>query len=254
MTAQPSRKITDQQVKILWGIGAMCAFPGCGQWLVQEASADDPAAVVGQMAHVVAHSDEGPRADPSYPTERRNLADNLILMCPTHHVLADAQDSTYTVDELRGWKEAQERLVRDTLGAKLRAVGFEELARATRSLLATPAEPLADIAPPLKPREKIALNGLSAATEGTLNIGYLRYKDVEEFVARSETIEPRYGDALAAGFRNEYRVLAEAGLTGDALFFALADWSAPGHTDLDEKAAGVAVLTYLFHVCEVFEK
>jgi hypothetical protein len=42
-------------------------------------------------------------------------------------------------------------------------------------------------------------------------------------------------------------------LSGDALFFALADWSAHGQTDLDGKAAGVAVLTYLFHVCEVFE-
>jgi hypothetical protein len=172
LNAQPSRKITDQQLKILWGIGAVCAFRGCGQWLVQEASANDPAAVVGQMAHIVAHSDQGPRADPSYPPERRNLAENLILLCPTHHVLVDAQDSTYTVEELRGWKAAEERLVRETLGAKIRAVGFEELARATRSLLAAPAEALTDIEPPLKPREKLALNGLTAATEGTLNIGY----------------------------------------------------------------------------------
>jgi hypothetical protein len=112
LNAQPSRKITDQQLKILWGIGAVCAFRGCGQWLVQEASANDPAAVVGQMAHIVAHSDQGPRADPSYPPERRNLAENLILLCPTHHVLVDAQDSTYTVEELRGWKAAEERLVR----------------------------------------------------------------------------------------------------------------------------------------------
>jgi hypothetical protein len=82
----------------------------------------------------------------------------------------------------------------------------------------------------------------------------LRYNDVEAFIARTETIEPRYGDALAAGFRSEYRILADSGLTGDALFFALAHWSAQGHSALEEKAAGVTVLTYLFHVCEVFEK
>jgi len=80
LNAQPSRKITDQQLKILWGIGAVCAFPGCGQWLVQAASANDRAAVVGQLAHIVAHSDQGPRADPSYRPERRNLAENLILL------------------------------------------------------------------------------------------------------------------------------------------------------------------------------
>lgn len=232
----------------------MCAFPGCGQWLVEEASAADRPAVIGQMAHIVAHSDRGPRANTSYPSTRRNLAENLILLCPTHHVLVDAQDSTYTVDELRRWKESQKRLVREALGAKIRGVGFEELGRATRSLLASPSEPLTDLSPPLKPREKLALNGLTAATEGALNIGYLRYKDVEAFVARTETIEPRYGDALAAGFRAEYRRLADSGLTGDALFFALADWSGQSHPGLTEKAAGVAVLTYLFHVCEVFKK
>jgi hypothetical protein len=118
------------------------------------------------------------------------------------------------VEELREWKSAQERLVRETLGAKIRAVGFEELARATRSLLGTPAEPLTDISPPLKPREKMALNGLTAATESTLNIGYLRYKDVEAFVARTETLESRYGDALAAGFRREYRGLCRIRIVG----------------------------------------
>lgn len=205
------------------------------------------------MAHIVAHSDKGPRADPSFPPEKRNLAENLILLCPTHHVLVDAQDSTYTIDELRRWKQEQERFVRDALGAKIRAVGFAELDLATRNLLATPAEPLDKITPPLKPREKMALNGLSFATENTLNVGYLRYQDVDEFIGRTETIEPGYGDKLAAGFRTEYRRLANSGLTGDALFLALAEWSGQGRTDLESKAAGVAVLTYLFHVCDVFE-
>ena len=253
MTRKASRSISEQQTKILWGIGAICAFPGCGQWLVEGASALDPAAVIGQMAHIVAHSNEGPRADPSFPPEKRNLAENLILLCPTHHALVDAQDSTYTVEELRRWKEEQERFVRDALAAKIRAVGFEQLERAARNLLATPAAPLDAISMPLKPREKMAVNGLSSGTESTLNVGYLRYRDVEEFIGRTETIEPGYGNKLAAGFRAEYRALMDRGLTGDALFFSLAEWSAQGRADLDGKAAGVAVLTYLFHVCDVFE-
>jgi hypothetical protein len=206
------------------------------------------------MAHIVGHSDDrGPRADPSRPPEQRNLAENLILLCPTHHVLVDAQDSTYTVAELRRWKAEQERFVRDALGAKVRAVGFAELELAMRNLLATPSEPLDQILPPLEPREKMALNGMSSATASTLNVGYLRYSDVDTFVGRTETIEPGYGDKLAGGFRAEYRELVERGLTGDALFISLADWSAQGRTDLGGKAAGVAVLTYLFHICDVFK-
>ena len=36
-------------------------------------------------------------------------------------------------------------------------------------------------------------------------------------------------------------------------FSSLAEWSAGGNVSFHRKAAGVAVLTYLFHVCEVFE-
>jgi hypothetical protein len=251
--SKPSRKVSEPQLKILWGIGAICAFPGCGQWLVEQASASDPAAVIGEMAHIVAHSDEGPRADPSFPAEKRNLAENLILLCPTHHTLADAQDSTYTVAQLRSWKEDQERAVRDLLAAKVKDVGFEELDRVTRGLLAVPPAPLNHISLPLKPREKMALNGLTAATESLLNVGYLRYLDVEEFAARTEAIEQGFGAKLAAGFKQQYRLLIHRGVSGDALFFALADWGATSHRDLSGKAATVAVLTYLFHVCDVFE-
>lgn len=250
---QPSRKISEQQIKILWGVAAICAFPGCEQWLVQDASAADPQAVIGEMAHIVAHSDDGPRGDPAYSPEKRNLAENLILLCPTHHAVVDAQDSTYTIEDLRRWKEEQTRFVRDALGAEIRAVGFEELERATRNLLAVPAEPIEEISPPLKPREKMALNGLTGSIEATLNVGYLRYKDVESFAALTETVESGYGDKLTAGFREEYRRLAEQDFAGDALFFALSEWSAQGRSDLEGKAAGVAVLTYLFHVCDVFE-
>lgn len=253
MTAKPTRKITEQQTKILWGVGAICAFPGCDQWLVEEPSPTDPAAVIGQMAHIIAHSDDGPRAKPFLEAEKRNLASNLVLLCPTHHVLVDAQDSTYTAADLAGWKADQDRFVRDALGDRIRSVGFAELERATRNLLATPSQPLGDISPPLTPREKLALNGLTSATETTLNVGYLRYRDVEMFIGRTETIEPGYGGKLAAGFRAEYRLLTERGLSGDALFFALAEWSAQGQPNLDGKAAGVAVLTYLFHICDVFE-
>jgi hypothetical protein len=47
VTHKPSRKMSEQQTKILWGIGAVCAFPKCGQWLVEMPSTADPAGVSG---------------------------------------------------------------------------------------------------------------------------------------------------------------------------------------------------------------
>jgi hypothetical protein len=246
-----SRSITEQQIKILWGVGTICAFPGCTQWLVQEATVADPAAVIGEMAHILGVN--GPRHDPDLPDEELNLATNLILLCPTHHKLVDAQDSTYTAQELREWKREQEMYVRQKLSDEVKAVDFQELDRVSRSLLASPAPSIADISPPLRPQEKLARNDLTAAVGDMLNIGYLRFEDVKEFVSRTETIEPGYGERLAAGFREQYRERRADGLTGDALFYALADWSAQGVEDMPAKAARIAVLVYLFTTCDVFE-
>lgn len=244
---------TQQQLKVLWGIGAICARPGCGQRLIVDGTAHDGPAVIGKMAHIRAFSPEGPRHDPSLTQSEIDSADNIILLCPTDHEIVDAQDSTYTVAELRDWKGKQEAFVLDAVDARVRSVGFEELKVVTEALLAVPGALPNHLALPLRPAEKMERNGLTAKVSDTLTAGYLRFDDVQAFVSRTEALQPGYGDALAEGFRERYRELIGQGLTGDAVFFALVDWSAAGNTTFDRTAAGVAVLTYLFHVCEVFE-
>jgi len=246
-----SRSITEQQIKILWGIGRICAFPGCGEQLVHERTDADLEAVVGEMAHIIGVN--GPRHDPTLSDQELNLATNLVLLCPTHHKLVDAQESTYTVEELRQWKSEQERSIRQRFDSEVKSVDFQELERVTRSLLASPGPSIADISPPLRPHEKLARNELTAEVGDMLNIGYLRFDDVKEFVSRTETIEPGFGERLAAGFREQYRKMREDALTGDAVFYALADWSAQGDESTRSKAAGVAVLVYLFTTCDIFE-
>jgi hypothetical protein len=252
-TRRPRPKPTPQQIKVLWGVGAICARPGCGKRLVQEATAHDPAAVIGKMAHIKAFSPEGPRHDPTLSAAEVDSADNLILLCPNDHDIVDAQDSTYTVQKLHDWKRKQEAFILDAIGARVRAVGFQELEAVTQGLLAVPGKPLDSLALPLRPEEKMPLNGLTAKVSDILNAGYLRFEDVQGFVSRTETVQPGYADALTEGFRRRYRELVGQGLTGDAVFFELAEWSAAGNVSFDRKAAGVAVLTYLFHICEVFE-
>ena len=69
----------------------------------------DEKKVIGQIAHIVASSVSGPRGDPDFPAERIDDESNLILLCPSHHVLVDAQPATYTVAVLRGWKREHQR-------------------------------------------------------------------------------------------------------------------------------------------------
>src|SRR5579885_2488857 len=81
--------------------GNVCAFPGCTQSLAIEATESDAQAVVGEMAHIVADSRQGPRGREALAPEDRNLAANLVLLCRNHHRTVDAQPTTYSVPVLR---------------------------------------------------------------------------------------------------------------------------------------------------------
>ena len=100
----PSRP-SERTLKILFAQSRNhCAAPGCEQPVVAQATSFDDAAPVAQIAHIVARSDKGPRGDPKFSSAQLHDESNLILLCGHHHALVDAQDSTFTVDELRRWK------------------------------------------------------------------------------------------------------------------------------------------------------
>lgn len=85
--------ITDVTRKLLWGNAHnVCAATGCRQALTQTAPAGSghPHVILGQEAHIRGKSKGGPRFDPDY--QDVDGYDNLILLCPTHHVEIDAND------------------------------------------------------------------------------------------------------------------------------------------------------------------
>lgn len=93
--------ISGQTRKRLWGRAHNeCAFPGCLTELAAAAgSGGTGASVVGEEAHIRAQSAGGPRFDPNY--EGVDGYDNLVLLCPTHHTMIDADGGVaYSVDSL----------------------------------------------------------------------------------------------------------------------------------------------------------
>ena len=108
--------ITLKTHKMLWGrSGNMCAFPDCKRILVaDETSTDDPS-IIGEEAHIVARKSDGPRGKHPLTHDRRDLYDNLILMCGIHHKIIDDQDLEYTVEKLKDFKIQHEKWVKDNL-------------------------------------------------------------------------------------------------------------------------------------------
>jgi len=120
--------ITDKTRKILWGrAGNRCAI--CKRELVVDATATDDEAVIAEECHIVSSRPNGPRYDSSYPQEKLNAYDNLILLCRVHHKMIDDQYENYTVNILRQMKVTHELWVKRKLAdiskpkpAKLRRV------------------------------------------------------------------------------------------------------------------------------------
>ncbi|EFE83316.1 HNH endonuclease [Streptomyces albidoflavus] len=73
---------------------------------------------IAERAHIIAHSDEGPRADPSYTDSERAAPENIALLCPTCHTMVDKAPDEYPVQDLLDAKKARKRLVASIGGAQ----------------------------------------------------------------------------------------------------------------------------------------
>lgn len=91
-------------VKRLFAVsGNGCAFPSCSTPLV-----DQSGKVTGRICHICARKPGGPRYDATQTDAQRHAFANLLLLCPIHHDIVDADVSAYPVARLTEIKNAQE--------------------------------------------------------------------------------------------------------------------------------------------------
>jgi hypothetical protein len=108
-----SRNIPEKESKALIALsGGVCAFPGCPKRLVEPGNASDDAAFLGEMAHIIADSRQGPRGVSPMSDEDRDKHTNLVLLCGDHHTIIDDQPRTYSVSVLRRINEDHEGWIR----------------------------------------------------------------------------------------------------------------------------------------------
>ena len=254
MSTQGSRSYTRADLALLWSrSGGRCAYPKCPEVCVQPASDNDLSAQIGQVAHIEANSDSGPRANPELSQQQRNSYDNLILLCATHHALVDSQANTYTVATLRDWKTVIEERYDRFLAEAMPNITFAELEAITNVLVSGEQPPISPITV-IPPQYKIARNGLTSKSILWFNTGLLQVQQVQEYVETTGSVDRTFVTRLTSGFITKYQQQRATGLQGDALFAELFRFSTQGRTDFGHQCAGLAVLAYLFERCEVFER
>jgi hypothetical protein len=107
--------ITQKTIKILWANAAgRCAFPDCRDKLCTEASDNEDAYTIGEMAHICGKNIGSNRHLTTQSEKERDSYENLILLCPKHHTIIDQPENAnkYSVKFLLEIKVAHESYFR----------------------------------------------------------------------------------------------------------------------------------------------
>lgn len=242
--------------------GDRCALPDCGRGLSPGSDNGDPINV-GEAAHIAGEHDgkgttkRSARYDPNMTDEARNHYSNLIYLCSTCHTKIDAipqGERDYPVERLQELKADHEKRVREAVTEAFADVGFPELEEATQWIMqVNPCQPGSDFSV-IPPEEKLKKNELGNGSRTIITMGLSVAREVRAYVESVAQTDQYFPDRLKSGFLEEYFRLKKDGYRGDDLFDLMCRFSQRGFREQAKQSAGLAVLTYLFEACEVFEK
>lgn len=218
---------------------------------------DQPKAT-GKVAHIAGASPNGPRYDATMTRKQRGSADNLVYLCGPHHDAIDAQLEYHTRDFLIEAKHTHEMAVARAVRNGLGNVSYEELEVVCKVIAGDNIPSQAggvELALPLQ--QKIALNNLGETSVRHIMDGLSQAARVEGFIAFQTTTQPNFGRRLAARFKSDYHSAVADGLDADVVFDYLVEKAYENSGPRDSaamRAAALAVVAYLFELCEIFER
>lgn len=255
--ARTYNELTIKQLFI--SCGHYCPYPECAAELV-ELSGDEPI-ILGEIAHIEASSDVGPRGNPNLTARDRDRYANLLILCPTHHTLVDKAPDRFPSAVLRGWKSAAEERTRQQLAAGILSVTFAEISLICNAFadgaLQLPSSPMVAV----DPSRKMAWNGLTDGVRPFFTAGLALAPMIADYIGRQVQLAPSFARRLRAGFLTEYDRLVAAGEEPDSVYLGLISFGSAAVTSPQDdhhrrrilETAANAVLAHLFEICDVFE-
>ena len=129
-------------------------------------------------------------------------------------------------------------------------ITFAELEVIVRYLTSNELPEFDETLIPPHPKEKIEKNKLSAKVEHNIRMGSMQAPLVKDYINRSPDIQ--FGDRLRNYFIEKYNDLRDE-QQNDDLFYSLWDIACGKSSEFNLRAAGVAVITYFFNQCDIFE-
>lgn len=91
-----------------------CSRPQCHRYLFSNGDKADYH--IGEMAHIIAASENGPRADTKVDPEAKADYNNLILLCPSCHAEIDKAPGIFPAQMILEWKVNHKKRVTESIG------------------------------------------------------------------------------------------------------------------------------------------
>ena len=127
---------------------------------------------------------------------------------------------------------------------------FEPVGRVLKAVSGQPPHDAELIAPVSS--KKLEANALTPAIAGYLRLGRQREPLVQQYLDRHPN--PTFGESIATAFRDEYRRLKGEGYAPNEIFASLQAFAGGSvRGDAEHEAAVLAVMSYLFERCDIFE-
>ena len=232
--------------------GGVCAFPKCGKHLTYDSNAGHDT-YVAEAAHIRGEKPNAARYDESMTDAERDSVHNLIFMCTDHHTVIDKVEADWPTATLVAIKESHEIQVRQRMEEAFANVAFPELERSI-SWVTSQAPTSSGSFELVAPDEKIKKNALTNGSRHIIAAGMMSRTTVATYVEAETQLDPDFPERLKSGFLAEYYSLRAKGHKGDELFELMCSFAQRGLRNHADRAAGIAVLIYLFEICDVFEK
>lgn len=240
------------KVLLAFRSGGICAYPTCGKHLTYQAEVGDDT-YVAEAAHIRGEKPNAARYDALMTDEERDSVHNLIFLCTDHHTIIDKVEADWPTAKLHALKSTHEAQVHEAMEKAFVDVEFPELEQAISWV--TSQVPVAngsfDLTPP---DEKIKKNDLSNGSRHIIAAGLMSRATVAAYVEAETQLDSDFPERLKAGFLAEYYALRAKGHKGEELFELMCSFAQRGLRKNADRTAGVAVLIYLFEICDVFEK
>ncbi len=244
---------TSSRTKILLAMrsGQHCALPECRINLTSD-GVQANTVVIGEAAHIYGEKDGSARYKKEMSNYERNHFDNLMYLCPSCHTKIDKQFEDYPAEKLIEIKRRHEVWVSERLDEGMSEVTFAELEIAAQAIASGQHSTNIDFHV-ITPEEKIQKNGLTQKVRVLISTGLSISPEVESYLSKVSQLDSDFPERLKNRFKDKYFELSKL-YSGDDLFMAMFDFAKLGQQDFKQQAASLAILTHLFHLCEVFEK